>query len=91
MGKKLTEEQEMVAGVLGKTYQDLLWSRNRLNKEARAWVEREVKAERSEFAQHVLAAHERHGMTVAQIGRAMGTSSRNTVYGLLEQARKENM
>ena len=90
MGKKLTEGQEVVAKFLGDSYSALKQQRGRLVREAHAWVEQQLQEERGRIAQDVLWAYEDYGMTIAQIGGALGTSARKTVYEMLEQARKEN-
>lgn len=90
MGYKMTEGQEVVAEFLGDSYSALKQQRRWLVLEAQAWVEQQLQEERGRVAQDVLWAYEDYGMTVAQIGRALGTSARKTVYEMLERAREEN-
>jgi len=85
--RKLSHQQETIWSTLGRHYRELKTKRNDLKAEYLRQVERDMQAARENFALEVQEAFEQHGLTIADIMRAMGTTSRNTVNDYLKDAR----
>lgn len=90
MGKLDKATERAFENEIGEAYEDLKFARNRLVKRYMQKVEDDMEVKRDEFARLLLSARDK-GMSVAAIGRGMGTSSRNTIYQYFERAEQRGI